>query len=75
MIARLMETLIWHLPAGSVGGGLSKGTMAYASTPIWEKIAPPTLVLIPDNSVLPPYVPSTLPAAASVLELRASESK
>ena len=51
--ARLMMTQIWHLPAGSVGGGLSKGTMASDSTSIWEKVAPPALSLKTDSSVPP----------------------
>ena len=55
VIARLMETLIWHLPAGSVGGGLSKGTMASASTSVWEKAAFPALTLMPNNS-FPTYM-------------------
>ena len=42
-----------HPPAGS--GGLSKGTMASASTSVWEKAAPLALSLKPDNSV-PPHM-------------------
>ena len=33
------------------GGGLSRGTMASASTSVWEKAAPPALTKKPDNSV------------------------
>ena len=28
VLARLMESQMWHHPTGSVRGGLSKGTMA-----------------------------------------------
>ena len=37
------------LLAGSVGVGLRKGTVASASTFVWEKAAPPALVLMPGN--------------------------
>ena len=30
VLGRSMESQIWHQPTGSVGGGLSKGTMASA---------------------------------------------
>ena len=30
VLARLMESQIWHQPIGSVGGELSKGTVAFA---------------------------------------------
>ena len=30
VLARLMESQIWHQPTGSVRGGLSKGKMAFA---------------------------------------------
>ena len=43
------------LTISSVGGELSKGTMASVSTSVWENAAPTTLTLIPDNSV-PPQV-------------------
>ena len=50
-----MESGIWHPRAGSVGGGLSKGTMASASTSVWEKAAFPALTLMPNNS-FPTYM-------------------
>ena len=53
MIARLMEFQIWCPTARSVVGGLRKGTMASASTSVWEKAAPPGFALKPDNSVPP----------------------
>ena len=37
---RLMESQIRHPPAGSVGAQLRKGTMASASTSVWDKAAP-----------------------------------
>ena len=49
LLARLMETHVWCLPADSVGGGLNKGTMASACTFVWEK----ALALKPYNLVLP----------------------
>ena len=54
VLARLMETQIWHPPAGSVEGVFSKGTMASANTSDQEKAAPLAPVLIPDNLV-PPF--------------------
>ena len=68
-LARLMETQIWHPSAGSVQEGLSKGTVASASTSAWEKAA---LLLNPDTSV--PLRISLVPFNCPVLELRASES-
>lgn len=50
LLARLVEIQIWHLPAGSVGEGLSKRTMDFANSSVWEKTVPPALVLRPDNS-------------------------
>ena len=49
-ITRVGPTVLggWHLPAGSVRGGLSKGTMASTSTFVWDKAAPPTLNRKPD---------------------------
>ena len=43
VLARLMESQIWHLPAGSValwGRGFRKGTMATAHLSAREKVAP-----------------------------------
>ena len=51
---RLMESQIWHPPAGSVAGALIKETMVSSSTSIWEK-ATPALSLMLDNSV-PPWM-------------------
>ena len=48
VLARLMESQIWHLPAGSVaflGRGLRRGTMASAHVSVWEKAVPQ---LLPD---------------------------
>ena len=53
VIARLMESPVWHLPAGSVRGRLRKSTMASASTSVWERAVPPALALMPDNSFSP----------------------
>ena len=52
VLARLMETQIWHLPVPA-GKGLNRGAMASASTSVWEKAAPPALASEPDNSVPP----------------------
>ena len=56
------------------GGGTNKGTVASASTPVWDKAAPPALALKPDNSV-PPHIflDGSSQAAASAPELRASD--
>ena len=66
-------------PACSAGGGLSKGTMASASTSVWEKAVPPDLVLKPDNSVSScRYIPGVFQAAAPALsseQVRLSTSK
>ena len=51
VLARLMEYQIWCLPAGSVRGGVSNGTMVSASNSLWEKTSPPAPVLKPNNSV------------------------
>ena len=42
VLARLIESQIWHLPAGFVtmGGGFRKGTMASAYLSIREKAVP-----------------------------------
>lgn len=57
VLARLMETQIEHLPEFGhwVQGGLDRGTMASASTSIWEKGAPSALTSTPDRSSI--YVP------------------
>ena len=51
--ARLMDTQIWYLTLVSVWGGLLKGNMASATPLVWEKAAPPVLMLMPDTSVSP----------------------
>ena len=51
VLARLMETQIWIQPAGSVGKGLSKETVASACTSVGEKAASPALTLKSGNSV------------------------
>ena len=53
VLARLMESLIRCPPASFEAVGLSKGTMASASTFLWEKDAPPALILKPDIKFLP----------------------
>ena len=70
-----METQIQQPPAGSVWGGLRKGTMASASTFVWQKAVLSSSH--PDarqfNSF--PYLPGSFQDAAPALELRGSESK
>ena len=55
VLARLIETLTWHLPvpAGWLRGGFNKGIMAANSTSVWDDAAPPVLVLKPDNLIPP----------------------
>ena len=50
-----METQIWCLPPGFVGGGLRKGAMVSVSIFVWQKAVPSPLGLaqMPDNSVSP----------------------
>ena len=65
VLARLMESQIWHPPDGSValwGKGLRIVTMASAHLSVWEKAVPPALALMPDTSVSPymPLVPFKL---------------
>ena len=40
VLARLMESQLWHPPAGCVGGGFREGTMASARLFICEKAVP-----------------------------------
>ena len=54
------------------GRSAQRGTMASASTSVWEKAAPPALVLMTDNSG-PPHM-SLVPFAPG-LELRGSQSE
>ena len=63
VLARLVESQIWHQPASSVGGGFTKGTVASAC---------------PDArhfSFSLKYVPGAFPASTPVLEVRGSESE
>ena len=62
MLARLMESQIWHPPVGSVGGGCRRGTMASAC-----------LNARHFNFFL--YTTGAFQAAALVLELRGSETE
>ena len=72
LLARLMETQIWCPSATFVGGGLSKGTMAFANTSALEKAAPLAFALMPDvSSSL--SVSDVFQPAAPELELRASD--
>ena len=51
VLARVMETQLQHPHAGSVGKGISKGTVASVGTSVWDKVAPPNFTLMPENSV------------------------
>ena len=62
MLGRLMESQLWHQPAGSVGGGPKKRTMASAH-------------LDARHFSFSLCTTSALQAAAPVLELRESESE
>lgn len=55
VLAKLMETQIWHPPApeGYVGEVFNKGTMAPASMLVLDRAAPLALMLKPDNLVQP----------------------
>ena len=37
---KLMESQIWHRPAGSVRGRFRKGPVAFAHISVWEKAVP-----------------------------------
>ena len=43
VIARLIETQIWHPPARSVVRILRKETVASVSTSVWKKVVPQLL--------------------------------
>ena len=62
VLARLMESQIWHQPIGSVGGRLSKGTMA-SPCPNARHFS------------LSLHTTVALQAATLVLELRGRQSK
>ena len=51
VLARVMETQLQHPHAGSVGKGISKGTVASVGTSVWDKVAHPKFTLMPENSV------------------------
>ena len=74
VLARLMDTQIWCLPASSVGEGSAK-EVSSASTFVLEKVVSPVLFLMPDNSVPPQMSPRAFGVAAPVLELRGRESE
>ena len=40
VLARLMESQIWHQPAGFMGRGFRKGTLAFVYLSVWEKAVP-----------------------------------
>lgn len=54
VLARMMETEIWHHPVSArrERGVFNKKTMASTSPSIWEKVAP-LVALKPNDSVLP----------------------
>ena len=62
MLARLMESQIWHQLASSVGGGFTKGTMASAC-------------LDARHFSFSLYTTGAFQAATLLLELRGSESE
>ena len=62
VLARLMESQIWHKLASSVGEGFRKGTMASAH-------------LDARHFSFSLYTTGAFPAAAPVLEVRGSESE
>ena len=68
-----MQCQIWYSPGGSVGGGLINGTMASASTSVWEKAALPSSCLDAGQLSSSAYVSGAFQAAAPVLELRGDE--
>ena len=68
MLARLMESQIWHLPAGFVallGEGSEKEKLPLPTCV--DKSSPPALALVPDISVPPhvPLLPFKLPRAGA----------
>ena len=63
MLAKLMETQIWHQLASSVGAGFRKGTVASAYLDASL------------SSSFSQYVTGVFQAATLVLELRGSESE
>ena len=62
VVARLMESQIWHQLASSVGGGFTKGTMASAC-------------LDARHFSFSQYATGAFQAATLVLELKGSESE
>ena len=61
MLARLMESQIWHPPVGSVGGGCRRGTMGSAR-------------LDARHFSVSLYATGAFQGATPVLELRGNES-
>ena len=61
MLGKLMESQLWHQPAGSVGGGPKKGTMASAH-------------LDARHFTFSLYTIGVLQAVTPLLELRESKS-
>ena len=62
VLAKLMESQMWHQLASSVGGGFRKGTIA-------------SVLLYARHSSFSLYTTGALQAATPVLELRGSESE
>ena len=56
VLARLIESQIWHPPAGSMGEELRKADSGLCPPFFLGKTVPPTSTLIPDIS-FPPYMP------------------
>ena len=76
VLARVMESQVWHLPACSVtvGGGLRKTTMASIHLSVWKKaVSQPCLDTRHFGSSL--YATGAFQASALVLELRGCESE
>ena len=72
VLARLIDSQIWHLPAGSVRGGFRKGTVASVHLSVWEESCPPALTMMPDPLFFL-HDTGVFQTAAPVLELRRSE--
>ena len=72
VLARLIESQIWHPPAGSMGEELRKADSGLCPPFFLGKTVPPTSTLIPDISF---PVPAAFQASVRVLEFRVSESE
>ena len=68
VLARLMNSQIWHLPSGSVETGFRKGTMAFLA---WGMLSPSSCL---DARPFTPslYATGAFQASTLVLELRGS---